>query len=111
MQFAGTPCVDFSGMPGGIRLGAIGSAAVPYFTWLALRLLLQEDIIVHENVPGFLIELITNYASELYIIMSVVMSLAMLGRKPKSQASRSILVVFSAWNTVLTAAPLSMRLI
>ena len=92
LHIAGTPCVDFSSMPGGSRLGAIGSAAVPYFTWLGLRVLLQENIIVHENVVGFPIELLSDYLGHIYVVFTLVMSLCKMGWPGRRERRITLLI-------------------
>ena len=52
---AGTPCVTFSKMPGdrpGTKKGA-GYGVLSFMIWVAQRLMLQEQAILHEHVGGF----------------------------------------------------------
>ena len=53
LHVAGTPCVDWSSMPGSSRSKECGNAALPFYAWAALQYLVQDLVIVHENVPSF----------------------------------------------------------
>ena len=106
---AGTPCVDFSSMPGASHMGALGPASVTLFVWIGLRLLLQEPVIIHENVPSFPVSLLERFLGHLYIVMSVVISLTKLGWPQRRDRRISVLLHKSKvtakvmWNTNLVA--------
>ena len=53
LHVAGTPCVDWSSMPGSSHSKECGNSALPFYAWAALRYLVQYLVIVHENVPSF----------------------------------------------------------
>ena len=42
VHIAGTPCTDHSGHVGAKREGSTGSTMVPYFTWCAMRLAIED---------------------------------------------------------------------
>ena len=106
-HIAGTPCVDFSPMPGASGKGALGSSGLPYFCWLALRLLLQEGCIIHENVENFDIQLLTRYLDRLYIVTTAILHLPSLGfpirrtRRLTICVHRSKVVVRLPWSVTV----------
>ena len=51
LHVAGPPCVDFSSQ--GKQLGVDGSACLAMLIWLAMRVKLEEDVIIFENVTRF----------------------------------------------------------
>ena len=77
LHIAGTPCVAWAKL--GLRCGATGASAL-FFVWLAHRLMLKEDAILHEHVPGFDVYLLNRFLGKDYIIMSCVVSNASLGQ-------------------------------
>ena len=50
---AGTPCTDFSSQ--GKSEKTTGHTMLYFIVWAAQRLLLQEDGVLHENVPEFVV--------------------------------------------------------
>jgi site-specific DNA-cytosine methylase len=76
LHVAGSPCVDFSSM--GAGLGKDGPIASAFMAWIALVLLLNFSVIIHENVNGFpdkLFELL----SERYVIHQIPVDALSLG--------------------------------
>ena len=63
---AGTECVAWS--PQGAKGGTAGKRALPWYTWCAQRRLIQEDYILHENVPEFPLSLLQAELSKFYAI-------------------------------------------
>ena len=63
---AGTECVAWS--PQGAKGGTAGKRALPWYTWCAQRRLIQEDYILHENVPEFPLSLLQAELSNFYVI-------------------------------------------
>ena len=63
----------------GQKAGASGVTALCYFTWVGQRRVLQEDAVLHENVPEFPVELLQRNLGDLYIIFSVVVNHKRLG--------------------------------
>ena len=108
MHVAGTPCVDYSSMPGGSHAGALGSAAVPYMVWIGMRLLLMEALIIHENVPGFPEHLLSQWLGSAYVIMSLIISLHELGWP--SRRDRRITVMVRK-DKVVVKIPWSVQLV
>ena len=92
IHVAGTPCVDWSGMPGAKRQGEVGSAAVPFFVWVAMRLLIQEAIIIHENVPKFDVRILQYLLGDMYMIMSVILNLVLFGFPVRRKRRVTVLI-------------------
>ena len=63
----------------GQKAGASGVTVLCYFTWVGQRRVLQEDAVLHENVPEFPVELLQRNLGDLYIIFSVVVNHKRLG--------------------------------
>ena len=66
MHVAGPPCVDFSSQ--GNQLGLLGKSMLALMCWIAMRRLLQEAIVIHENVPQCPESLLKKYLGDLYLI-------------------------------------------
>ncbi len=56
VEFAGSPCHEFSSR--GDRSGVYGRNMVAALAWIAIQLMLMTPVIVHENVPGFPLQLL-----------------------------------------------------
>ena len=56
-----------------------GSTAVFLICWIALRLLVQEPLIIHENVEQFKPELLQEHMGHVYAVQSVVVDAYDLG--------------------------------
>jgi hypothetical protein len=78
LHVAGTPCIAWSRL--GLRCGAKGATALAFFVWITHRLLLQEDAILHENVPEFEAQLLEALLGHIYIITSCVLKNSELGQ-------------------------------
>jgi hypothetical protein len=78
LHVAGTPCIAWSKL--GLRCGAKGATALAFFVWVTHRLLLQEDAILHENVPEFEAHLLEVLLGHIYIIMSCVLKNSEFGQ-------------------------------
>ena len=105
-HIGGTPCVDYS--PRGALGGEEGVALICFLAWLMHRAAIQEAYIIHENVPGFLVETLSRALSKWYDVETTVMDAAALGwpisrkrrytvlrHKMKSLPFRSPLTVFT----------------
>ena len=60
----------------------VGQRCSEYFVllaWIAQRALLQEEAIVHENVPNFMVALLQQTLGKYYVISSIVMDSAEFG--------------------------------
>ena len=79
LHVAGTPCVDWSRMPGAKKMGLQGKAQVPFIVWVVLRKICREPIICHENVESFDVGCLIDMLGDLYNIESVVMEFSELG--------------------------------
>ena len=77
IHIAGPPCVDWS--PQGHQKGWDGNTVAPFLAWIAQRLKVQEDGILHENVPNFKPEALAALLGEHYICSSVILCPTMFG--------------------------------
>lgn len=68
-HFAGTACTDHSDM--GDRQGLEGKTTLFFLCWIALRLMLQEAVIVQENVCNFQVTYLTMFLDKYYYVDSV----------------------------------------
>ena len=57
LHVAGTPCPAWSAQAAGEKKGCSGTTLLPFACWAAQRLLVEEDLICNENVPGIPISL------------------------------------------------------
>ena len=71
IHVAGTPCIAWSSF--GSRLGTSGATALCFFVWIALRIMLQEDAVLHENVVQFNQALFESMLGRFCVVFSVVM--------------------------------------
>lgn len=76
-HFAGTPCVDWS--PFGAQSRSNGSTMTVFAAWAALRILLEEVIIVHENSSRFDVNVLEKVFGNNYIINSTIFCPTSLG--------------------------------
>ena len=76
-HIAGSSCVDYSAR--GLCMGNDGPTFLAFLCWIAMRLLLQEEIIVHENVEGFSTSTLLLYLGHLYEAVSVILSPTFFG--------------------------------
>ena len=63
----------------GAAADAGGHHLVYFLAWVALRLLLQEPVIIQEKVPAFDVGLLVRFFGALYYIESVVLDPAQFG--------------------------------
>ena len=49
-----------------------GPSAKVFYAWCAIRRHLRDRIIMHENVPNFLVSALQHYFSKHYIVDSVI---------------------------------------
>eukprot|EP00438_Fugacium_kawagutii_P020454 Skav206759 [mRNA] locus=scaffold167:274561:284256:- [translate_table: standard] len=77
IHVAGTPCTDYSVK--GEMEEEDGKTFQLFLIWIALRLRLQEKIILQENVGRFPVALLRKYLGHLYEIESIILSPAELG--------------------------------
>ena len=66
VHIAGTPCTDFSKQ--GKEMKLAGVTMLYLLAWIALRLALQEPVIVQENVTEFPTAILTEYLGRYYFI-------------------------------------------
>ena len=78
LHAAGTPCVAWSSQ--GQRVGTSGPTMLAFAAWVGQRLLLQEDAILHDNVPEFNVEVLKKIFEDMYIIESIVVCCSALGQ-------------------------------
>eukprot|EP00973_Karenia_brevis_P005292 724408-Karenia_brevis.AAC.1 len=57
----------------GARTGDEHMSVVAFMAWVALRLALQQAVIVHENVEGFDMDLLRDSLGEIYDIQTCVL--------------------------------------
>jgi hypothetical protein len=74
---AGTSCKDHSNA--GLRLHEYGPQAKFFWIWIALRKLLRDKMISHENVTSFGVALLHEELGSIYIIIRVVIDAVDLG--------------------------------
>ena len=74
---AGTPCTDWSSQ--GCRSQSNGKTMLYTLAWAAQRMILQEECILHENVPEFKVEILDMLLGALYVINSVVVCASAFG--------------------------------
>jgi len=70
LHVAGTICIDFSKF--GTRKKLTGKSLGPFMAWIAMRRLLQEDTIWHENVPDFDPEILEELLGDIYRVESTI---------------------------------------
>ena len=56
LHVASPPCPSFSSC--GEHAGAVGPLLLPLLVWTAQRSTLEEEYVLHENAPGFLVSLL-----------------------------------------------------
>ena len=78
MHVAGTPCVDWSSMPGSFHSKECGNSALPFYAWAELRYLVQDLVIVHENVPSFDPSLLEYLLGSVCVVCSLIIDLVQL---------------------------------
>ena len=78
LHLAGSPCVDFSAM--GARKGICGTTLLAFMVWVGLRLLIQEPVVFHENVPSFPEAVLQGLLGHVYHVQSCVVNLVKLGQ-------------------------------
>lgn len=67
IHVAGTPCVAWSNL--GLQIAVSGATALAFWSWIAHRRLLQENFIVHENVPTFNADVLIDLLGEFYALV------------------------------------------
>ena len=77
MHIGGPPCTDWSTM--GTRQGQYGPAAFASALWLIQRIMLKEQLVVHENVPEYDTHLLEIALGSIYIIFSSIIDPSTLG--------------------------------
>jgi len=78
VHVAGPPCPAFSSL--GKHQGAVGPLLLPLMIWTAHRALIEEDFILHENVPGFPVQLLIDMLGSKYSISTQLVQVADLGQ-------------------------------
>jgi site-specific DNA-cytosine methylase len=78
LHIAGTPCIAWSSF--GSRCGASGMTALCFFTWVAQRLVMEEDAILHENVPEFEPALLERVFGSRYVVSSCLLNSSEFGQ-------------------------------
>lgn len=66
VHVAGTSCAAFAS--NGKQLGIRDSTVLPFLAWVALRMILQEPVLLHENSTRFPVKLLDRFFGHLYII-------------------------------------------
>jgi site-specific DNA-cytosine methylase len=66
LHIAGTPCVDFSTR--GLQAKENGPTLVFLLCWIAMRIMLQEMLVIQENVADFTTNLLLQWLGHLYHI-------------------------------------------
>lgn len=89
---AGSPCTDYSKMPGGLQKRTAGQTILPTLVWASLCLNLEHHIILHENVDSFPVELLEFLFACAYIITSCVVDLVSLGFPCRRRRRITILI-------------------
>ena len=77
LHIAGTPCVDYSAF--GSHAGDAGPTSQHFAAWAALRLLLEDLVIIHENVPSFSAEVLKDIFGAKYVIETIILDPQQLG--------------------------------
>ena len=86
LDVTGTPCQDFA--PNGHRLGVHGPQWSVCLAWISLMLLHQVPVIVHENVPQFLVEAMALHMQHQYVIYTFLVDCASIGFRLISRKRR-----------------------
>ena len=76
---AGSPCIDYSTIPGALQQRDCGSTLLPTLVWAALCRQLGHHIIIHENVESFPVSMLEFMFQDLYMIMTAILNLVALG--------------------------------
>ena len=92
MHVAGSPCTDFSGMPGAKQTGVAGKSGLAMLTWAALMRQVEPSILWHENVPEFPDMVLQWLFGDMFIIMSLVVDLMSLGFPCRRRRRLSLLM-------------------
>lgn len=94
VHVAGTECTAFSSQ--GARAGtADRTRTIILFAWVAQRRMVQEDVIVHENVPLFPLSMLRETLGDIYLVedeMSAVLDADCFGNPYNRSRRWSILV-------------------
>jgi site-specific DNA-cytosine methylase len=77
IEVAGTPCQEFSSK--GLGTAEHGANMLSFLIWIAIRLLLQNAIIIHENVEKFPLMLLTMFLAPFYFLDGIVLEGHRLG--------------------------------
>ena len=102
LETAGTPCQDYS--PCGARQGAFGPRFLIFWAWILRVRFLQPRVILHENVLQFPAGLLTDYLSDLYIIIPLMVDPADSGMAALSR-QRSYTILYHKTKVVVLATP------
>ena len=78
LAVAGTTCTDLSRY--GLRRQFSGQAAAPYWAWIRQRQHLQEDVVIHENVPAFPVHMLEKHLQGTHSIWPLVVCPSQLGQ-------------------------------
>lgn len=66
LHVAGTSCIAFA--PNGSQKGVRDASIVPFLAWCALRIALQEPLVLHENSTRFPIAVLRRLLGHIYHI-------------------------------------------
>ncbi|CAK0846791.1 unnamed protein product, partial [Prorocentrum cordatum] len=111
VHWAGTPCPDWA--PIGTNEGADGQSSCLLAIWAALRLVLQEVVVLHENSHRFDVEILRQLLGKTYIIFSHVVEPPEFGWPVRRQRRFTLLLhktfVMEARSTLANTIPLFYR--
>lgn len=102
LDVTGTPCQDFA--PNGNRLGVLGPQWPVFLAWVAVILIQQVRVVVHENVPQFLVEALQALVEHQYWVFTFLVDCESLGFRLISR-KRRFTVLYHKTRTCLSCSP------
>ena len=106
VDVTGTPCQDFA--PNGNRLGIHGPQWPVLLAWVNLMLALHVPVIVHENVPQFLVESLLALVQHQYHVFTFLVDCASLGFQLISR-KRRFTIMYHKTRTCVLQSPVQLH--
>ena len=75
---AGSPCTDFSGMPGAKQGGTMGPSSLALMVWARMVLITSPSVVIHENVPEFEESILHWFFGDVFVITTCILDLCLL---------------------------------
>lgn len=102
LDVTGTPCQDFA--PNGNRLGTNGPQWPVFLAWVSVILAQQVRVVVHENVPQFLVEALQALVEHQYWVFTLLVDCESLGFRLISR-KRRFTVLYHRTRTCVLRSP------